>query len=188
MWSFNSVGSSHLLWADILIALHRVFSVCLPVCLSDLYLSFSLAFLSTIKDRRWSNRKSSVSCPQTVQTFAHNSILLTDLEFNYREKDFICPWHWLLIYCNAIRNCICKWLYCPASEKMMWSSRYEHSVEIGQQAYSFYSFVDILSCRLSDQCYRSNDTNVVFVGLILLCYFSRNMQSCNVDMCVLLKF
>ena len=140
-------------------------SACLPVWFVPIFFSRILVNHNRLKVIK----KEAKGFLPPVNTFLHNSILLPGLEFNYRMRDFICPWHWFLIDCNAIRNCTYKSLYCTASEKMMWSSRYGHSVEIGQQAYSFYSFVDIFSCRLSDQCHRSNDTNVVFVSLILLC-------------------
>ena len=45
-----------------------------------------------------------------VQTFLYNSILLTSLEFKCTARDFLCPWHWLLIDFSVIRNCIQKFV------------------------------------------------------------------------------
>ena len=47
---------------------------------------------------------------RTVQTFAHNSILLTGLEFNCTVSVCLCRRHWLLIEFNVIRNCIQKFV------------------------------------------------------------------------------
>ena len=44
----------------------------------------------------------------TLQTFVHNSILLTGFKLNYTVHDFLCPLHCFLIDFNAIRNCIQK--------------------------------------------------------------------------------
>ena len=38
----------------------------------------------------------------SLQTFVYSSILLTGLQFNYTMRDFLCPWHWLLIVDNII--------------------------------------------------------------------------------------
>ena len=46
----------------------------------------------------------------SVQTFVFNSILNTGLKFSCMLRDFLCPWHWLLIDFNIIRNCIQKFV------------------------------------------------------------------------------
>ena len=38
----------------------------------------------------------------------YNSILLTDLEFNFAVRDFLYPWHCFLIDFNDIRKYILK--------------------------------------------------------------------------------
>ena len=44
-----------------------------------------------------------------VQTFFYNSILITSLEFECAVRDFLYPWHWLLMDFNVIivRNSSC---------------------------------------------------------------------------------
>ena len=48
--------------------------------------------------------KSDLSWKLSLQTFLYNSVLLTGVEFNYTVRDFLCPWHWLVIDFSVIRN------------------------------------------------------------------------------------
>ena len=41
---------------------------------------------------------------RSVETFEHNSILLTGLELSYTVREVIGPWHWFLIDFHVIRN------------------------------------------------------------------------------------
>ena len=42
--------------------------------------------------------------------YIYNCVLLTDLEFNCMESDFLCLWYMLPIGFNVIRNCIQKFV------------------------------------------------------------------------------
>ena len=48
--------------------------------------------------------KSDLSWKLSLQIFLYNSVLLTGVEFNYTVRDFLCPWHWLVIDFSVIRN------------------------------------------------------------------------------------
>ena len=55
----------------------------------------------------------------SVQTFVHNSFLLTGQKFNCMVRDSLCPWQWLLIDFNVIPNCVQKFVLLFA---VMWRS------------------------------------------------------------------
>ena len=40
----------------------------------------------------------------------HRIPLTACLEFNFTVRDFVCPWHWLLIDFTVIRNCAQKFV------------------------------------------------------------------------------
>ena len=85
----------------------------------------------------------------SVQTFVYNSILPIGLEFNCMVRHFLCPWHWLLIDFNIIRDCIRKFvLYYVFLSGMLWSGCFVTWVGyVTQWKVTPYTWLQSISCK-----------------------------------------
>ena len=80
---------------------------------------------------------------------SYNSILPTGLEFNCTVMDFLCPWDWLLIDFNIIRDCIRKFvLYYVFLSGMLWSGCFVTWVGyVTQWKVTPYTWLQSISCK-----------------------------------------